>query len=66
MFFKWNYPKMLTQQLGEMETDGIIHRDIYPQIPSKVEYSLTSLGESLKPTLYAIHEWAINHLQYNQ
>jgi DNA-binding HxlR family transcriptional regulator len=57
---------MLTQQLREMEPDGIIHRDVYPQIPPKVEYSLTSLGESLKPILYAMHEWAINHLQYKQ
>ena len=57
--------KMLTQQLREMEADGIIHREIYPQIPPKVEYSLTPLGESLKPILYAMHEWAINHLQHN-
>ncbi|BAZ27577.1 putative transcriptional regulator [Cylindrospermum sp. NIES-4074] len=54
--------KMLTQQLREMEEDGIIHREIYPQIPPKVEYSLTPLGESLKPILYAMHEWAIQHL----
>ncbi|MFM7405172.1 MAG: winged helix-turn-helix transcriptional regulator [Cuspidothrix sp.] len=51
--------KMLTQQLREMEADGIIHREIYPQIPPKVEYSLTPLGESLRPILYAMHEWAI-------
>ena len=55
--------KMLTQQLREMEADGIVHREIYPQIPPKVEYSLTPLGESLKPILYAMHEWAISHLQ---
>ncbi|MTJ47791.1 helix-turn-helix domain-containing protein [Dolichospermum sp. UHCC 0259] len=54
--------KVLTQQLRELETDGIIHREVYPQIPPKVEYSLTPLGESLKPILYAMHEWAINHL----
>ncbi|RUR73157.1 winged helix-turn-helix transcriptional regulator [Chlorogloeopsis fritschii PCC 9212] len=54
--------KMLTQQLREMEEDGIIHREIYPQIPPKVEYSLTPLGESLKPILYAMHELAIQHL----
>ncbi len=41
--------KMLTQQLREMEQHGLIHREIYPQIPPKVEYSLTNLGESLKP-----------------
>ncbi|GET39813.1 winged helix-turn-helix transcriptional regulator [Microseira wollei] len=49
--------KMLTQQLREMEDDGIIHRQVYPQIPPKVEYSLTPLGESLKPIIEAMHEW---------
>ena len=53
--------KMLTQQLREMEEDGIIHREVYAQIPPKVEYSLTSLGESLKPILYAMHEWGVKH-----
>ncbi|WP_341527588.1 helix-turn-helix domain-containing protein [Nostoc sp. UHCC 0302] len=54
--------KMLTQQLREMEEDGIIHREVYAQIPPKVEYSLTPLGESLQPILYAMHEWAIQNL----
>ncbi|WP_193198677.1 winged helix-turn-helix transcriptional regulator [Nostoc sp. MG11] len=58
--------KMLTQQLREMEEDGIIHREVYPQIPPKVEYSLTSLGESLQPILYAMHEWAIKHYSSNK
>lgn len=59
--------KMLTQQLREMEEDGIIYREVYPQIPPKVEYSLTPLGESLKPILYAMHEWGIQRLcQINQ
>ncbi|MBP5972996.1 helix-turn-helix transcriptional regulator [Brasilonema sp. CT11] len=54
--------KMLTQQLREMEEDGVIDRKVYPQIPPKVEYSLTPLGESLKPILYAMHEWGVKHL----
>ncbi|MUG96159.1 transcriptional regulator [Scytonema sp. UIC 10036] len=54
--------KMLTQQLREMEEDGIISRKVYPQIPPKVEYSLTPLGESLQPILYAMHEWGVKHL----
>ncbi|QSJ14578.1 helix-turn-helix transcriptional regulator [Nostoc sp. UHCC 0702] len=54
--------KMLTQQLREMEEDGIVHREIYAQIPPKVEYSLTPLGSSLQPILYAMHEWAVQHL----
>jgi DNA-binding HxlR family transcriptional regulator len=52
--------KMLTQQLRELEADGLIHREVYPQIPPKVEYSLTPLGESLKPILDAMHEWGKN------
>lgn len=54
--------KMLTQQLREMEEDGIIHREVYLQVPPKVEYSLKPLGESLKPILDAMHEWGVKHL----
>jgi DNA-binding HxlR family transcriptional regulator len=54
--------KMLTQQLRELEEDGIVHREIYAQIPPKVEYSLTPLGETLKPILHAMHDWAIKYL----
>ncbi|MBD1804945.1 MAG: winged helix-turn-helix transcriptional regulator [Symplocastrum torsivum CPER-KK1] len=54
--------KMLTQQLREMEEDGIIHREVYLQVPPKVEYSLTPLGESLKPIIDSMHEWAVRHL----
>jgi DNA-binding HxlR family transcriptional regulator len=54
--------KMLTQQLREMEKDGIIHRKIYLQVPPKVEYSLTPLGESLKPILDAMRNWGISYL----
>ena len=53
--------KMLTQQLRELEEDGIIHRQVYPQVPPKVEYSLTPLGESLNPVLQAMHEWGLRH-----
>lgn len=53
--------KMLTQQLREMESDGLVHREIYPQIPPKVEYSLTPLGETLKPIVDAMCDWALKH-----
>jgi DNA-binding HxlR family transcriptional regulator len=53
--------KTLTQQLREMEADGIIHRKVYAQIPSKVEYSLTPLGQTLEPVLSAMHNWAERH-----
>ncbi len=54
--------KMLTQQLREMESDGIVHREVYLQVPPKVEYSLTPLGESLKPIIQSMHEWGVRHL----
>ena len=49
--------KMLTQQLRELEADGVVHRKVYAQVPPKVEYSLTELGVSLKPVLAAMCEW---------
>jgi len=50
--------KMLIQQLRELERDGIVQRTIYPQVPPKVEYQLTSLGQALCPALDALLTWA--------
>lgn len=49
--------KMLTKQLRELEADGLVHREVYPQVPPKVEYSLTKLGCSLMPILKDLCEW---------
>jgi DNA-binding HxlR family transcriptional regulator len=49
--------KMLTQQLREMERDGIVHRKVYAEVPPKVEYSLTPMGKELRPLLSAMHKW---------
>lgn len=49
--------RMLTLQLRELEEDGIVHREIYHQIPPKVEYSLTDVGESLIPLVRAMCDW---------
>jgi DNA-binding HxlR family transcriptional regulator len=55
--------KMLTQQLREMERDGLIHREVYTQVPPKVEYSLTPLGKTLQPVLDAMHFWGKKYLE---
>lgn len=50
-------PKMLTQQLRELEQDGLISRQVYAVVPPRVEYSLTERGQSLFPILQAMYEW---------
>lgn len=55
--------KMLTQQLRELESHKLIHREVYPIIPPKVEYSLTELGRSLMPVLVAMRDWGSNYLR---
>ncbi len=49
--------RMLTLQLRELESDGIVHREVYPQVPPKVEYSLTELGLTLMPVIESMHAW---------
>lgn len=49
--------RMLTLQLRELENDGIVHREVYPQVPPKVEYSLTEFGRTLMPVIEAMHRW---------
>ena len=51
-------PKMLAQQLRQLEADGLVSRKIYPQVPPKVEYRLTEWGQALCPALDAILQWA--------
>lgn len=55
-------PKMLTQQLRELEADNLISRTIHPVIPPKVEYSLTDFGKSIVPVLDAMCNWGANYL----
>ncbi len=52
----------LTKQLRELENDGFIHREIYKEIPPKVEYTLTELGESFIPVLQTMMVWSEQHL----
>jgi DNA-binding HxlR family transcriptional regulator len=53
--------KMLTQHLRELERDEIIRRKVYPEVPPRVEYSLTRHGESLKPILKLMSAWGSRH-----
>ena len=53
--------KVLTDSLRSMEEDGIIVRTVYPEIPPRVEYSLSKLGESMKPILDAMEQWGNNY-----
>ena len=55
--------KMLTQQLRELESQCLIHREVFPIIPPKVEYSLTELGKSLMPILVAMRDWGAGYLR---
>lgn len=54
--------RMLTNQLRELEADGLIDRKIYAQVPPKVEYSLSELGHSMSPVLLALKQWGDQHI----
>lgn len=55
-------PKMLTQQLRELEANGLVFREVFPVIPPKVEYSLTGFGKSIAPVLEAMYSWGSGYL----
>ena len=56
-------PKMLTQQLRELESQALIHREVFAVVPPKVEYSLTVLGRSLLPILVAMRDWGADYMR---
>lgn len=58
--------RMMTNQLRELEGDGVVHRQVYPQVPPRVEYSLTPMGESLRPILFALRKWGDDNLRMPQ
>jgi DNA-binding HxlR family transcriptional regulator len=55
-------PKMMTQQLRDLEHDGLIHRKVYPVVPPRTEYSLTAFGKTLIPILNEMCEWGKEYL----
>ncbi len=58
--------KMLTQQLRELEQAGIVERIVYPVVPPKVEYKLSTAGEKLIPILYDLHDWGKEYAKNNE
>lgn len=57
--------KVLTAQLREMEAQGLVHRQVYAEVPPRVEYSLTDLGKSLRPILDAMQAWGESYQAQN-
>ena len=53
--------KVLTDSLRSMEADGIITRTVFPEVPPRVEYSLSELGESMRPIIKSMEEWGLNY-----
>ncbi len=53
--------KVLTDSLRSMEDDGIVTRTVYPEVPPRVEYALSDLGESMRPIIKAMEEWGTNY-----
>ena len=55
--------KMLTQQLRELEKDGLVDRKVYLEVPPRVEYSLSATGKTLGPVMNNIAQWGLNHIK---
>jgi DNA-binding HxlR family transcriptional regulator len=55
--------RMLIQQLRELEEDGIVHREVYPEVPPKVEYWVTDYGKTLRPVTEVMCEWGKRHIR---
>jgi len=58
--------KALTEALRSMEADGIVDRTVYPEVPPRVEYSLTELGESMRPIIKAMESWGLAYKEQRQ
>lgn len=56
-------PRVLTRQLRELESDGIVARTVYPEVPPRVEYSLTGLGRTLEPLVEQLNSWGADYAE---
>ena len=54
--------RMLTKHVRELEDGGIILREVFAEVPPRTEYSLTDMGRSLEPIMWAMHDWAVENL----
>ena len=54
----------LANQLKSLEAEGLIHREVFPEVPTRVEYSLTEIGEQFRPVLESIEAWGYQYIEY--
>ncbi len=57
--------KVLTENLRKMESDGIVKREVFPEVPPRVEYSLTDIGDSLRPVINSMSDWGTDYIKNN-
>ena len=57
--------KVLTENLRKMESDGIVKREVFPEVPPRVEYSLTDIGDSLRPIINSMSDWGTDYIKNN-
>jgi DNA-binding HxlR family transcriptional regulator len=55
--------RVLAEQLRELERDGVVRREVFPEVPPRVEYSLTDYGQTLRPIAELMAAWGLNHLE---
>ena len=55
--------RMLTRSLRQLESEGLVHREVYKQVPPKVEYSLTEYGRTLKPIIKGLRAWGDEYMK---
>ena len=57
--------QVLTENLRKLESDGIVKREVFPEVPPRVEYSLTDIGDSLRPVINSMSDWGTDYIKNN-